>query len=137
MNQADLKKLRQELKDAKYAGKDHVAIRDMLREITDQVDDAAERPTWQLLGCCSRAEITAAMAVPLKAQQLTMVLSMGRFSPTENTLAAVWADIFGDNSQPVKGLRKLGKRAASKAEFLGLGNVTESDVADAQLRTAD
>ena len=137
MTPAELKTLRAKLKTiADVDKKSHVELRDTLRASTEQVDDATVRDTWELFGCFDDAEYQAALSDAKKATAISHLLSLGRWSATNAAIRKAVLFAFGDG-KTLAAVRRLSKRMGSIAESINLHGVTESDIADALLRTAD
>lgn len=118
-----------------YAGKDHETIARLINRTPRQVADDGEKPTWQLFRCFEVSELTAAEADPIKFRRLQLILGMPSINPDAARLRQHIVQIFGNPSQSLTRFDNWAKRSGTRAEELGLGRVTESDVADALLRT--
>lgn len=143
MTPEQLKSLRLKLKLIPDSDKkSHEELRDLIRAETEQVDDATVRETWELFGCFDEDEYRAAVTEILstgnkpRAVVIGHLLSMGRWSATNAALRKAILFAFGDG-KTLAAVRRLSKRNGSIADSINLPGVTESDVADALLRTAD
>ena len=137
MTPSELKTLRAKLKLIPGSDKkSHTELKEIIQAATEQVDDSTVRDTWELFGCFDETEYQAALIVPVKSVVIGHLLSMGRFSATNAAIRKAVLLAFGEG-KTMASLRKLSKRLGSMAESIGLSHVTESDVADALLRTAD
>lgn len=118
-----------------YAGKDHWGIANLINNAPRQVPDAGDKPTWQLFRCFEVSELTTAEADPIKFRRLQLLLGMPSINPDAARLRQHIVQIFGNPSQSLTRFDAWAKRSGTRAEELGFGRVTESDVADALLRT--
>lgn len=117
------------------AGGDHVKLARLINKPTRQVDSNEQRPTSSLLSILNPQEVITAVAMPAKAEMLQMICSMPTISFADKKLKAWMVTIFGPGSETLIAFNKLTKRSGTRAEELGLGHVTESNIADALLRT--
>lgn len=137
----DLVALKTELKTDPAAigyaafGSDHEAIAKLINTAQRQVPDRGQKPTSALLSVLDLGEIQTAIVVPAKASLLQMLCSMPTIDMDDKGLRAWLVSIFGAQSETVKAVSKAAKRTGTRAEELGFGRVTESNVADALLRT--
>lgn len=118
-----------------YSSKDHEAITKLINTAARQVPDADDKPTWQLFRCFDVSELTAAEADPIKFRRLQLLLGMPSINPDAARLRQHIVQVFGNPSQSLTRFDAWAKRSGTRAEELGFGRVTESDVADALLRT--
>ena len=81
------------------------------------------------------SEVQATVVQPAKAAMLQALCSMPSVDPDDKGLRAWIVAIFGQPSATLTAFTKLQKRTGSRSEELGFGRVTESDVADALMRT--
>jgi hypothetical protein len=114
---------------------DHEALAKRINNAPRQVGNAGDKPTSVLLNVFDLAELKAALVVPGKASLLQLVCSMPSVDLDSKDLRAIVADVFGSPSKTLTAFNKLAKRDGKRAEELKFGHVTESDVADALLRT--
>lgn len=114
---------------------DHVAIARLINTAERQVADATAKPTWELFQCFDPDELTAAEAVVAKFRRIQLLCSMPSINPDAKRLRASIVFAFGAASQTLTRFDNWAKRTGTRAEELGFGRVTESDVADALLRT--
>lgn len=118
-----------------YAGKDHETIAKLINNAARQVPDDGEKPTWKLFRCFEVSELTTAEADPIKFRRLQLLLGMPSINPDAARLRQHIVQVFGNPSTTLTRFDAWAKRSGTRAEELGLGRVTESDVADALLRT--
>lgn len=118
-----------------YAGKDHEQIARLINNAPRQIPDDGDKPTWQLFRCFEASELTAAEADPIKFRRLQLLLGMPSINPDAARLRQHIVQIFGNPSQSLTRFDNWARRSGTRAEELGFGRVTESDVADALLRT--
>lgn len=118
-----------------YAGKDHEAIARLINNAPRQVADDGEKPTWQLFRCFEVSELTTAEADPIKFRRLQLLCGMPSINPDAARLRQHIIQIFGNPSTTLTRFDNWARRSGTRAEELGFGRVTESNVADALLRT--
>ncbi len=118
-----------------YAGKDHEAIAKLINNSPRQVADDGEKPTWQLFRCFEVSELTTAEADPIKFRRLQLLCGMPSINPDAARLRQHIIQIFGNPSTTLTRFDNWARRSGTRAEELGFGRVTESNVADALLRT--
>ena len=114
-----------------YAGKGHEHVARILNQ-PGRTADVETVTGGQLLAAMAPSEWDA-LAAGEKAY-LSLVFAAGELPVTRNLRKKLLA-VFGAGSDTRKAWVDLLKRPASRAEELGLGRVTESNVADALLRT--
>lgn len=117
------------------AGGDHVALARLINTAPREVPDNSDRPTWQLFACFDQDELTAAEATSAKFRRLQLLCSLASINPDAPRLRQSIVYIFGSSSQTLTRFDRWVKRTGTRAEELGFGRVTESDVAEALLRT--
>jgi hypothetical protein len=110
---------------------DHVALAKLINTSPRQVADADDKPTWQLFRCFDPDELTTAEATVAKFRRLQLLCSMPSINPDAARLRQLLVFIFGAASATVGRFDAWAKRSGTRAEELGFGRVTESDVADA------
>ena len=117
------------------ANGDHVALAKMINTAQRQVGNSGQRPTSDLLNVFAAADVVTAVATPAKAAMLQMLCALATIDPDSKGLKAWVVSIFGNPSTTLTEFNKYARRSGTRAEELGFGRVTESDVADALLRT--
>jgi len=113
------------------AGGDHVAIARLLNKPGRSIDRET-LTSGELVACLDQAEFTA-LTAPQKAY-LNLFVTAGSVPMTKEVNQSL-RDLFPAGSKTKKNINAATRRDASRAEELGFGRVTESDVADALLRT--
>ena len=114
-----------------YANKNHEDVAKLLNQ-TGRTADVEAVTGGQLLASMSPNEFEP--LAPTEKAYLSLVFAAGELPVTRN-LRQKLLSLFGAGSDTRKAWVDLLKRPASRAEELGLGRVTESNVADALLRT--
>lgn len=109
----------------------HVAIAKLVNKSDRQVQDTADRPTWQLASILPVADVLVAVSIPAKAAMLQMLLSLPTINPDDKGLRNWMLSIFGAATPVMTAWNKWSKKTGTRGEELGFGRVTESDVADA------
>lgn len=117
------------------ANGDHVALAKLINTAQRQVGNEGQRPTSELLNVFAAADVVTAVATPAKAAMLQMICSLSTIDPNSKGLKAWVVSIFGNPSATLTEFAKYARRSGTRAEELGFGRVTESNVADALLRT--
>lgn len=110
-------------------------LRDILRTPSVDIGRTDVCPTHEIFKCFDAAELMVANAVPVNAATINQILVPGTFLPADNTVKQLLKAIFPQASKTLKAFNAFSKRRGSVIESLGLVNVTESDIADARLRT--
>jgi hypothetical protein len=110
---------------------DHVAIARLLNKPGRSIDRES-LTSGELVSCLDQTEFSA-LTAPQKAY-LNLFVTAGEVPMTQKTRQALRA-MFPAGSETRQEINRATKRDASRAEELGFGRVTESDVADALLRT--
>lgn len=110
---------------------DHVAVARLVNTSPRQVADAADHATWELFQCFDPDELTAAEATVAKFRRLQLLCSMPLINPDAKRLRQSIVFIFGAQSASLGRFDNWAKRTGTRAEELGFGRVTESDVANA------
>jgi hypothetical protein len=110
---------------------DHVAVAKLINTAARQVADTDDKPIWQLFQCFDPDELTTAEAVVAKFRRLQLLCSLASVNPDAKRLRQSIVFIFGAQSQSLTRFDAWAKRSGTRAEELGFGRVTESDVADA------
>ncbi len=113
------------------AGGDHVAIAKLLNKSGRSIDRESIS-SGVLVSCLDQTEFTA-LTAPQKAY-LNLFVTAGEVPMTQKTRQAL-RNMFPAGSETRQAINQATKRDASRAKELGFGRVTESDVADALLRT--
>lgn len=137
MNTAELTALKTELTTDPaaigYAAviTEHSAVARLINNAPRQVADSAEHPTWELFQCFDPTELATAEAVAAKFRRLQLLCSMPGINPDAKRLRQSIVFIFGDPSTTLTRFDAWARRSGTRAEELGFGRVTESDVADA------
>ena len=106
---------------------DHVAVARLVNKPGRSID----RDTLSakaLVGCLDKTEFTA-LPAPDKAW-LNLFVTAGEVEMTQDVRVAL-RSLFPAGSKTRQGINRATTRDASRAEELGFGRVTESDVADA------
>lgn len=109
------------------ASGDHVAIARLLNR-PQRTIDAETLPSGLLVSCIDRAEFAALPAAD--KQYLNLFVTAGDVPMSQNVRQALRA-LFPVGSETRTKINQATRRAGSRAEELGFGRVTESDVADA------
>lgn len=128
MTPANLAILKTELADARYAGLDDVQVKDLLNA-QDRQTDADAVDCGKLRSCFVAAEWT--QLTQAAKDRLAFLLG----SPTLTITAHIRQELramFSQGSASRQQIMDAIRRTGSRAEELGLGRVTESDVADAR-----
>lgn len=114
---------------------DHAAVARLINTAPRSIPQTAERPTWELFQCFELTELLAAEADAAKFRRLQLLCGMPSINPDAQRLRTHIEFIFGNPSTTRTRFIAWSRRTGSRAEELGFGRVTESDVADALLRT--
>jgi hypothetical protein len=114
-----------------YAGKSHDEIARLINRPSRTLD-AETLSSGMLVGCIDRVEFAALPAAD--KQYLNLFVTAGDVPMSNNVRQALRA-LFPAGSDTRAKINQATRRSGSRAEELGLGRVTESDVADALLRT--
>lgn len=109
------------------ANGDHEAIAKLLNQ-PQRTIDAERLSSGLLVSCIDRTEFTALSAAD-KAY-LNLFVTAGDVPMSQNVRQALRA-LFPANSETRTKIKQATRRTGSRAEELGFGRVTESDVADA------
>lgn len=109
------------------ANGDHDAITKLLNR-PQRTIDAESLPSGVLVSCIDRAEFAALSAAD--KQYLNLFVTAGDVPMSQNVRQALRV-LFPAGSETRTRINRATRRAGSRAEELGLGRVTESDVADA------
>ncbi len=110
---------------------DHVAIVKLLTKKGRSIDSES-LSSGLLVSCLDQTEFTA-LTAPQKAY-LNLFVTAGELPMTQKTRQAL-RGMFPAGSETRQAINAATKRDASRAEELGFGHPTESDVANALLRT--
>ena len=110
-----------------YAGKEHDTIARLLNK-TQRSIDAETISAGLLVSCLDDVEYTALVAT--KKDYLRLLVSAGEIVMNGNVRQSL-REMFAQGSKTRQAINKATKRDGCRAEELGLGRVTESDVADA------
>ena len=110
---------------------DHVAIARLINTTQRNVPETSGRPSWELFQCFDPAALAAIEADAAKFRRLQLLLAMPVINPDARRLRQSIVFVFGDPSQTLTRFDAWAKRTGTRAEELGFGRVTESDVADA------
>lgn len=124
----DLAKLKAEIADAKYKDMGDEAIADALNERTAQVDREV-LTGGELASCVTLADYTGLQ--PVQRQYMDMLVASASMPLSANVRTQL-TTMFSAQSDTRKNLVLLLKRSGTRAEELGLGRVTTSDVAVAR-----
>lgn len=116
-------------------GTDHVALARLVNTAERSVPKTQERPLWELVELFQPAELATAEADAAKFRRLQMLYAMPVVNPDAQRLLQHIEFIFGNPSTTRGRFVQWARRVGSRAEELNLPRVTESDVADALLRT--
>lgn len=114
---------------------DHVALAKLINTAERSIPQTSERPIWELIELFDPAELATAEADAAKFRRLQMLYAMPTINPDMRRFMQHVNFIFGNASTTSGRVQAWTKRVGSRAEELGFGRVTESDVADALLRT--
>ena len=106
---------------------DHVSIAKLLNR-PQRTIDAESLPSRLLVSCIDRAEFAALPAAD--KQYLNLFVTAGDVPMSQNIRQALRV-LFPAGSETRAKINQATRRAGSRAEELGFGQVTESDVADA------
>lgn len=106
---------------------DHVAIAKLINKSGRSIDSES-LSSGVLVSCLDQTEFTA-LTAPQKAY-LNLFVTAGEVSMTQKARQAL-RGMFPAGSETRQAINQATKRDASRAEELGFGRVTESDVADA------
>jgi hypothetical protein len=109
------------------ANGDHVAIARLLNKSGRSVDSES-LSSGVLVSCLDKTEFTALSAAD--KQYLNLFVTAGEVPMTAEVRQTLRA-MFPQGSKTRQNINAATKRNASRAEELGFGRVTESDVADA------
>ena len=123
----------------------HAEIADLLNAVSSEHSVSrgviASHEVFERFNATEYAAIINDAQKPAQQRGLTHLLSMGTLNPNDPNVAALVTFIFGANSQTLKNLvgnaqadelwrgSDVRKQPASRAQELGLGRVTPSDVA--------
>lgn len=124
----DLRALKQELADAKYAVLDDDKAAKLLNQ-TEAIIDRESITGGELAASVVRSELSL-----MDADEQTYVLALfgaGAMPLTPN-LKSELGELFPQQSQSRKNVVTILKRTGNRSEELGLGRVTPSDVAKAR-----
>lgn len=113
------------------ANGDHVAIARLINTAPRSVPQTQERPTWEFFSLIDPAELQSVEADAAKLGRLKLLLSLTAINPDMPRFIQHVNYIFGNPSTTRSRVLQWAQRAGSRAEELGFGRVTESDVADA------
>lgn len=113
------------------AGGDHVAIAKLINK-PGRAIGIESLSSGVLVSCLDQTEFTALTAA--QKAYLNLFVTAGEVPMTQKTRQAL-RGMFPAGSETRQAINQATKRDASRAEELGFGRVTESDVADALLRT--
>ena len=113
------------------AGDDHVAIARLLNKSGRSIDSES-LSSGLLVSCLDQTEYVA-LTAPQKAY-LSLFVTVGDVPMTPDVRQAL-RGMFAAGSKTRGNINAATKRDASRSEELGFGRVTESEVADALLRT--
>lgn len=117
------------------AAGDHVALARLINTAGRSVPKTQERPLWELIELFDPTELATAEADAAKFRRLQMLYAMPSVNPDAQRLVQHINFIFGNPSTTRTRFVAWSRRSGSRAEELNLPRVTESDVADALLRT--
>jgi hypothetical protein len=106
---------------------DHLAIAGLLNR-PQRTIDAKSLSSGLLVSCIDRTEFAALSAAD--KQYLNLFVTAGEVPMSQNVRQALRA-LFPVGSETRAKINQATRRSGSRAEELGLGRVTESDVADA------
>jgi hypothetical protein len=109
------------------ANGDHVALAKLVNKPGRSIDSES-LSSGVLVSCLDKAEFTA-LTAPDKAY-LTLFVTAGEVPMTQEVRQTLRA-LFPVGSKTRSNINQSTKRDASRAEELGFGRVTESDIADA------
>lgn len=110
-----------------YAGNTHEAIAKLLNT-RQRTIDAETLSSGVLVSCLDRTEFQALSEAD--KQYLNLFVTAGDVVMSRNVRQAL-RSLFPQGSDTRQKINQATKRQGSRAEELGLGHVTESDVADA------
>ena len=110
-----------------YAGKSHEDIAVLINR-QQRTIDAESLPSGVLVSCIDRAEFAVLSAAD--KQYLNLFVTAGDVPMSTNVRQALRA-LFPVGSETRTKINQATRRSGSRAEELGFGRVTESDVADA------
>jgi len=110
---------------------DHVALARLISTAPRQVADANDHATWELFQCFEPSELESAEANAAKFRRLQLLCSLPSINPDARRLRASIVFVFGSQSTSLNRFDAMARRAGTRAEELGFGRVTESQVADA------
>ena len=113
---------------------DHVAVAKLINTAPRNIPETSGRPSWELFQCVEPSELATIEADAAKSNRLKLLLSMPEINPDARRLRQSIVFIFGAAAQTTTRFDAWAKRTGTRAEELGFGRVTESDIADA-LRT--
>lgn len=113
------------------ASGDHVAIAKLMNKPGRSIDSESIS-SGLLVSCLDQTEFTALTAA--QKAYLNLFVTAGDVPMTQKSRQAL-RGMFPVGSETRQAINQAAKRDASRAEELGFGRVTESDVADALLRT--
>jgi len=114
---------------------DHVGLKDLINKPSRTIDDSGQVSSFVLFDALDLDEVKVALADTMKSKLLQVLLALPfvTFDATKKYVADIF--VGGVNSKSFKAWRKAARKSGSRAEELGFGRVTESDVADALQRT--
>lgn len=128
----DLVALKKEIQDDTlgrgYAGMSHEQIAESLSNVRDRQPGRETLDAGLLVASIVRSEYAALGAG--EKDYIRLIAAVGSLPLTKEVRQEL-SDIFPQGSETRKNLRALLKRQGSRAEELGLGSVTPSDVARA------
>ena len=110
---------------------DHVAVARLINTAERSVPQKAERPLWEFLELFDPTELATAEADTAKRARLQTVMACPTINPDAQRLVQHINAIFGNPSTTRTRFLAWQRRIGSRAEELGFGRVTESDIADA------
>jgi hypothetical protein len=102
------------------------------KSLTERIDRQIDSETitgGEITACLQTAEFTA-LTQPQR-DYVTCVCASASIPNTQAFRSQI-KNVFANGTQTDTRIQKLLKRASSRAEELGLGRVTESDIADAR-----
>lgn len=125
----DLAALKTEIQLPAYAGKSDVEITDMLSVVMPAKANREALSAGDLVASIVRSEYAALTAGD---KQYVQLIAMAQTMPLTATLKTELGAVFPSGSTTRTNLLALLKRPGTRAEELGLGVVTPSDVANAR-----
>lgn len=112
---------------------DHVSVAKLLNKSTRTIDNPDPVSPFVFFDSLDAAELDAVLSDAVKSRFLLLILERPAVMFDESKGMVQY--LFPAASKSFKAWRKAAKRSGSRSEELGFGRVTESDVADALLRT--